>query len=67
MHCHTTNSDGALSPLDVSRVYDKEGYDFVAFTDHGKVTKLTHGYGDVLLLFGEELSVGASIFRFKVC
>jgi len=60
LHCHTTNSDGALSPIDVSRVYAKNGYDFIAFTDHGKITDLEHADEGVLLVRGEEISVGVS-------
>ena len=34
LHLHTTNSDGALTPLEVARKYKAEGYDAIAFTDH---------------------------------
>lgn len=34
LHTHSTNSDGILSPQDVCRRYQAEGYDFVALTDH---------------------------------
>jgi hypothetical protein len=34
LHTHSTNSDGALSPEDVGRLYQEAGYDFVAITDH---------------------------------
>lgn len=36
LHCHTTRSDGALSPDDALRRYKESGYDFVALTDHRK-------------------------------
>jgi hypothetical protein len=38
LHCHTTGSDGALSPADVAARYRAEGYAFVVFTDHNRVT-----------------------------
>ena len=34
LHCHTTLSDGYLSPDEVKRVYREKGYSVVAFTDH---------------------------------
>ena len=37
MHCHTTCSDGKLSPEEIKAAYMKEGYSIVAFTDHEHV------------------------------
>jgi hypothetical protein len=34
LHTHSSCSDGALQPAQVSRVYQEAGYDFVAITDH---------------------------------
>ncbi len=34
LHTHSNNSDGALPPEEVSRLYQQAGYDFVAITDH---------------------------------
>ena len=34
LHCHTTYSDGKLSPAEVKEVYKKLGYSIVAYTDH---------------------------------
>ena len=34
LHCHTTLSDGRLSPLEVKELYKSLGYSAVAFTDH---------------------------------
>lgn len=34
LHCHTTRSDGAGDPADVIRLHYKNGYDFLALTDH---------------------------------
>ncbi len=38
VHTHTTESDGHLSPEDMCAVYRKAGYDFLAITDHHKLT-----------------------------
>ncbi len=34
LHCHTTNSDGTLTPNRIKEEYKKRGYSVVAFTDH---------------------------------
>jgi len=34
LHCHTTFSDGKLSPEEVKKLYMEHGYSIVAFTDH---------------------------------
>lgn len=38
MHCHTTNSDGALAPSAVVAKYVGYGYDFMTITDHNHIT-----------------------------
>jgi len=38
LHTHTTESDGRLSPKEVTDAYRDAGYDFVVITDHEKVT-----------------------------
>lgn len=34
LHCHTTYSDGKLSPAEVKELYKSLGYSVVAYTDH---------------------------------
>ena len=34
LHCHTTRSDGKVSPEDTMRLHKDNGYDFLAITDH---------------------------------
>lgn len=34
LHCHTTRSDGKVEPAEVIRLHKKNGYDFLAITDH---------------------------------
>jgi len=34
LHCHSTRSDGKLSPAEVLRAYREKGYDFISLTDH---------------------------------
>ncbi len=55
LHCHTTVSDGVLSPEEVIGVYRDMGYDFLALTDHRKLSAPTHMEGCMLLLSGMEM------------
>ena len=34
LHCHSTISDGALTPEEIKEAYKKMGYSIVAYTDH---------------------------------
>ncbi|MBQ6997218.1 MAG: CehA/McbA family metallohydrolase [Oscillospiraceae bacterium] len=34
LHCHTTRSDGRVTPEDVMKMHKENGYDFLALTDH---------------------------------
>lgn len=34
LHCHSTNSDGRLTPQDVAELYRSHGYSFLAISDH---------------------------------
>lgn len=38
LHLHTTESDGTVTPQEAVELYAGAGYDFLAITDHGKVT-----------------------------
>jgi len=46
-HCHTTESDGELSPDELILEYEKQGFDVLAISDHDK---LTMARSDKLLL-----------------
>lgn len=34
LHCHSTVSDGALSPSELKKIYTEKGYSIIAYTDH---------------------------------
>lgn len=40
LHCHSTNSDGRLSPEEVVKIYKEKGYAFLAFSEHELFTDL---------------------------
>ena len=39
LHCHTTNSDGKVSPQKRLDGYVNQGYDFLCLSDHDKITR----------------------------
>ncbi|MCX8171976.1 MAG: hypothetical protein N3E47_08510, partial [Candidatus Bathyarchaeota archaeon] len=55
LHSHTNNSDGALPPNKVIEYYYKNGFDFLALTDHDKVTHINSN--DLILFPGVEIDV----------
>ncbi len=57
LHLHTTESDGRLSPGDAVAWYRQHGYDFVAITDHWRVTDVAGLSGNGFLTMpGVELA-----------
>src|SRR5215470_16706152 len=59
-HCHTTESDGARSVEDVVAWYAGRGYDFLAITDHNRVTPAPPSTvaGGLVLVPGVEVDAG---------
>jgi len=60
IHSHTTRSDGLLGEKELIDAYRACGYHFLSITDHGILTLPDYRPGDLLLIPGEELSVGTS-------
>ncbi|OGV62695.1 MAG: hypothetical protein A3K19_13605 [Lentisphaerae bacterium RIFOXYB12_FULL_65_16] len=58
LHTHTTQSDGAATPDDMMACYRKAGYDFLALSDHNRLTRVTAAPAGLLLIPGEEVSAG---------
>lgn len=54
LHCHTTVSDGVLTPSEIAEAYCKRGYDFLAITDHNLYVKHSDLPVAPLLLMGVE-------------
>ena len=56
LHCHTTRSDGLLSPEEVIRLHGRYGYDFLALTDHRIYNRTDYAPDSgVLILPGMEM------------
>ena len=57
---HTTNSDDAMPPDKLVAHYAHAGWDFLALTDHWRVTDLPDpgGFPDITLIRGTELGTG---------
>ena len=66
LHCHTTLSDGRLTPEEVKARYLSEGYSVVAFTDHNVLvdhSDLTDGR--FLALTGIEVDTDSFLYGRK--
>lgn len=50
LHVHTTNSDGEYSPQATVDIYAQAGYDFLAISDHDKLTEVDSLDGRGMLL-----------------
>jgi hypothetical protein len=55
LHCHTTGSDGNLSPSDLMTAYEAMGFDAVCITDHAVITADPGGHG-MLYIPGTEVT-----------
>jgi len=56
LHSHSTLSDGACSPRELKQIYQKEGYSFIAFTEHDVFTDLSElSDASFLALSGAEI------------
>ena len=60
LHTHTTRSDGRASPKECVGLYRARGYDFLALTDHWKMSE-NEPAGDLLLLSGCEYDFGRTV------
>jgi hypothetical protein len=61
LHCHTTVSDGKLTPLEIKEYYKSNGYSAVCFSDHEVL--VDHGDltdGSFIALKGYEISTNES-------
>ena len=67
LHSHTTNSDGLLTPQQMTKLYRKKGYSFICISDHDFYTdyraefnrsdfKILPGYEASAFLFEDETS-----------
>ncbi len=61
LHMHTTRSDGHLPFEEAVALYEHEGYDFIAVTDHWVVSEKGKTPGGMLLFSGCEYNVGSTV------
>ena len=66
LHCHTTKSDGGLSPDEVINWYSNHGYSFLSITDHNRVTKPTPKQSNFLMIPGIELTSHGGVMEYHV-
>ena len=60
LHMHTGRSDGRMAYEEAVARYERGGYDFIAVTDHWRVSERGRTPGGMLLLPGCEYDVGRS-------
>ena len=57
LHCHSTDSDGRISPEELAEGYRSRGYSILAITDHRKMPDRSHlCTDDLLVLNGYEFN-----------
>lgn len=58
LHCHTTNSDGCLTPAEAAELFRSHGYHFLCLSDHDLYSDYRPSFnrGDFILLPGLEAS-----------
>ena len=61
LHTHTTRSDGRSEPENTVALYKSNGYDFIALTDHWKISE--HISGDILQICGCEYDTGRTVIE----
>lgn len=49
LHCHSTLSDGRITPEDLKEAYKAEGYSVIAYTDHNILVSHNHLSDDTFL------------------
>ena len=57
LHCHTTNSDGINSSIEIVTAYKNAGFDFISITDHNYITPNPDITGIVYIVGVEETNV----------
>ncbi len=65
-HTHTTNSDGKLTPDATKRLYKDHGYDFLALTEHWKLSP-SGEFDGMTILSGIEYNLSGVNTRTGVC
>lgn len=58
LHTHTTRSDGRCTPEALVELYHRNGYDFIAMTDHWNPSKNETAPNGLLLMAGCEYNFG---------
>gem|GEM_PF-6882561 len=66
LHCHTTRSDGALTPEKVVQEYSSLGYHILAITDHNRITDVSSDPEMYISLWWGEQLAGAMVVEVEV-
>lgn len=63
LHTHTTISDGRMDPQAVLELYQQNGYDFIALTDHYRFHEESVEASGLLCLSGAEYDTGRDVWE----
>ena len=63
LHCHTTDSDGKLTPSEVVELYRSAGYDFLAISDHNIFSDYRKQFDDETFIILPAMEASAALFE----
>ena len=66
LHCHSTESDGGLTPVELIDWYSKHGYSFLSITDHNRVTIPNNDRTKLLTIPGVEITCHRGLQEYHV-
>jgi hypothetical protein len=66
LHCHTAESDGALSPSELYDWYLNHEYSFISITDHNRVTFTNGDRSKLITIPGVEISCRQGLQEYHV-
>ena len=62
LHCHSTVSDGRMTPEELKKVYMEQGYSVLAYTDHNLLVDHSElAQEDFLPIVGVEIDVNDTV------
>ena len=65
LHCHSTNSDGKLSPREVADLYKSHGYNFLAISDHDRYSDYRSEFNEENFIILPAIEASAVLYKEK--
>ena len=68
LHCHSTLSDGKMTPEEIKEKYKENGYSIVAFSDHEHLIDNSHlNDENFLAMTSCEIAIKPKVHMLKQC